>query len=116
MGEAEDSQAEAHDLTGRSQADRGGAESTVGEGEAREEGSLAGQPVSGDSLSRDRSTGGGWHYAVRGLDNLPLTSATAMSTIVDVRAVEKKPHETLAQPERPYGRPSPPRRRANSCD
>ena len=35
MGEDEDSEAEAHDLSGGSQADRGGAASTVGEGEAR---------------------------------------------------------------------------------
>jgi hypothetical protein len=35
MGEAEDSQAEGNDLSGGSQENRGGAESTVGEGEAR---------------------------------------------------------------------------------
>lgn len=35
MGEDEDSEAEAHDLSGRAQADRGGAASPVGEGEAR---------------------------------------------------------------------------------
>ncbi len=35
MGEAEDSQAEAHDLGGGQEAHRGGAESTVGEGEER---------------------------------------------------------------------------------
>ena len=35
MGEAQDSQAEADDLGGGQEADRGGAESTVGEGEAR---------------------------------------------------------------------------------
>jgi len=35
MGEAEDRQAEAHDLSGGSQKDRGGAESKVGEGQAR---------------------------------------------------------------------------------
>jgi hypothetical protein len=34
MGEAEDSHAEAHDLSGGSQKDRSGSESTVGEGEA----------------------------------------------------------------------------------
>ena len=41
MGEAEDSQAEAHDLSGGSQKDSAGAESTVGKDEARKEGSLA---------------------------------------------------------------------------
>jgi hypothetical protein len=35
MGEAKDSQAEAHDLSGRQEADRSGSESKVGEGEAR---------------------------------------------------------------------------------
>jgi len=35
LGEAEDSQAEENDLSGGQEADRGGAESTVGEGEAR---------------------------------------------------------------------------------
>ena len=35
MGEAEDSQAEAHDLSGGSQKDRSGSESTVGESETR---------------------------------------------------------------------------------
>ena len=35
MGEAEDSQAEADDLSGGSQKDRSGSESTLGEGEAR---------------------------------------------------------------------------------
>jgi hypothetical protein len=34
MGEAEVSQAEANDLSGRQEADRGGAASKVGEGEA----------------------------------------------------------------------------------
>jgi hypothetical protein len=34
MGEAEDSQAEAHDLSGGQETDRSGSESTVGEGEA----------------------------------------------------------------------------------
>lgn len=33
MGEAEDGAVEAHDLSGGQEADRGGAESTVGEGE-----------------------------------------------------------------------------------
>jgi len=36
MGEAEDSQAEANDRSGRSQEDRSGAAGKVGEGEARE--------------------------------------------------------------------------------
>ena len=35
MGEAENRQAEANDLSGGTQKDRGGSESTVGEGEAR---------------------------------------------------------------------------------
>jgi len=35
MGKAESSQAEADHLSGRQEADRGGSESTVGEGEAR---------------------------------------------------------------------------------
>ena len=35
MGEAKDSEADENDLSGRAQANRGGAESTMGEGEAR---------------------------------------------------------------------------------
>ena len=52
MGEAEDRQAEANDLSGGAQADRGGAESTVGEGE---EGRVKETDQAGE-LTRSRRT------------------------------------------------------------
>ena len=76
MGEAQDSQAEADDLGGGQEADRGGAESTVGEVQARcirESGrSARGPPGRSDAFSANVEAVDGYLLVL----DLPMLSVT----------------------------------------